>query len=181
MSIKPIERRANQITQIIHTCLNGFDDAEGKKPTKLVGFPLVRSWTAQDGSEVADTPVDLKSSLEELVLLVDAFQTAVNDFEAAPDTSKLLQQTKTPIEDIMDHVLTVPGFTDQYPDLAEDEELDEIPDQPQVPPADNGGSGSEQPEGNPEGDEQGGPALQGGQPASGEGAGPPAGENPNPN
>lgn len=173
-------RRANQITQIIHTCLDGFDDAEGKRQTKLVGIPLVRSWTAQDGSEVADTPADLKSAMEELVLLVDAFQTAVNDFEMAPDTSKLLQQTKTPIEDIMDHVLTVPGFTDQYPDLAEDEELDEIPDQPQVP-ADNGGSGSEQPAGNAEGGEQGGPALEGGQPASGEGAGPPAGENPNPN
>ena len=166
-------RRANQLAEVVHTCLDGLNTAEEKRQTKLIGIPLVRSWTGPDGAEVANTPADLKAGLEELVLLVDAFQTAVNDFELAPDTSKLLQQTKTPIEDIMDHVLTIPGFTQQYPDLAEDEELDEIPDQPQAPPADNGGSGSEQPAGEPPG-EGGGPATEGQAGESGE-AGQPAG------
>ncbi len=149
-------RRVNQISQTVHLCLNHEAVAEGK-PVKLTGKPLSQGELA----------VELKDKVDELVLALDAFQTAVNDLDSVTDMNSLLTQAEVPIEDIMDLVLEIPGFAEKYPELAEDAELETVPETP--PPGDAGPAG-----GAPDGEGGQGPGSEGGDAgaASGEGGAP---------
>lgn len=118
-------RKINFVAQVAHTCLDAVPVAEARKPRNL-GKPIAE----------AKLPTDLKDDVTELITLLDAFQLAVNDASKITDVNSLLQEAEVPIEDIMDFVLTIPGFTQKYPELAEGEELEAVPDAPPEQPAD---------------------------------------------
>ena len=164
--VKPIEtqdwqtliarRKVNQVSQMVHLCLNGRPVFEGKVPRKI-GRPL----------SVGELPAELQAIVTDFVEKLESLQEAVNDAEAITDVNSLLQQAETPIEDIMDLVITIPGFAEKYPELAEDEGLEHVPDKPAEQPAEQpadgaAGAAAEQP-GDNDGQPPAGPnGVQGG-------------------
>lgn len=121
-------RRANHITQTVHICLDGVPIEEGKA-ANLTGKPMTD----------AGLDANAQTKVEDMVVAVEALQTAINDIDRVTSVNSLLRQAKVPIEDVMDLVLEIPGFAQRYPDLAEDEELDTVPEAPPQNPA--GGEG----------------------------------------
>ena len=86
--------------------------------------------------------------MKELVLAIETLQEGVNEIEPIEDVNSLLQSAEQPIEDIMDLVLDIPGFTEKYPDLKKGDDLDAVPDAPPEAPPEGegdapGGEGNE--------------------------------------
>ncbi len=125
-------RRANQITQTVHECLDGVPQLDGRT-TKLLGTPLT----------MAELPDDLPSKVTELIELIDLLQTEINTIETVKDTNTLLKNAEVRIEDIMDFVLEIPGFAEQYPDLVEGDELETVTEAPKEQPPEGGETGGE--------------------------------------
>jgi hypothetical protein len=123
-------RKANHVAQVVHLCLNSLPTAESRK-SRSIGVGLFD----------AGLPDEEKKVVEELIEKVEAFQTAINDIEKAADVNELLGEAKVPIEDIMDLVITVPGFSEAYPDLVEGEELAVVPAAPKTPDEDQADQG----------------------------------------
>lgn len=123
-------RLVNQITQTVHVALDGMPLAE-ENPSQAAGVPIVSAQLSEE----------MNSKAVELVELINALQTAANDPSLVTDINSLLNQVETPIEEIMDHVLEIPGFAERYPDLAEGEELATVPEAPPEPAAEAGGNG----------------------------------------
>ncbi len=105
-------RRANEIAEAVRLCLDGIPAPEQKKP-RLLGVPLKEAGLA----------ADLQAKLDELIASVEEFQTAINDPNPITDVNSLLSVAELPIEDIMDLVLEIPGFSQKYPDLLKGDEL----------------------------------------------------------
>ncbi|MFN3190043.1 MAG: hypothetical protein ACE361_05925 [Aureliella sp.] len=133
-------RKANQLAQTVHLCLNSLPTSEARKPKK-VGVGLID----------AKLPSDLNERVEELIEKLDAFQVAINDVGKSSDVNELLNEAEIPIEDIMDLVLTIPGFGAAYPELAQDQELETVPDKVEQPAEGGGASDKAGPEGGEEG------------------------------
>ncbi|GAB5405004.1 MAG: hypothetical protein Aurels2KO_32350 [Aureliella sp.] len=110
-------RVANQLTQAVHLALDGKPLPESDVSPAIVK-PLVE----------AGLPAKHEVLTSELAELVDAFQDKLNDASTVTDVRGLLQAVKTPIEDIMLHVLKIDEFRERYPEIIEAEGLDEIPD-----------------------------------------------------
>lgn len=109
-------RVVNQIAQAVHLALDGIPLPESDVSPEVIK-PLVS----------AELPPIHEKLTRELAELLDALQLAVNDASTITDVRGLLQSVKTPIEDIMLHVLLIPEFTERYPEILEEEGLDEIP------------------------------------------------------
>lgn len=110
-------RVANQLTQAVHLALDGKPLPETEISPTVVK-PLV----------AASLPAKHELLTVELAELVDALQDKLNDATTVTDVRGLLQAVKTPIEDIMLHVLKIDEFRERYPEIIEAEGLDEIPD-----------------------------------------------------
>ncbi len=117
-------RLLNQVTQAAHIALDGKPLSSEKKVAVGVKKPLVEAELTAEG----------QAKVQELIEAVDSFQTIINDPGTITDINSLLNQAQTPIEDIMDLVLEIPGFQQRYPDLADDEALETVPEVPQAPP-----------------------------------------------
>lgn len=109
-------RVVNQLAQAVHLALDGIPLPESDKSPAVIK-PLVS----------AQLPALHEELTRELAELLDALQIAANDASTITDVRGLLQGVKTPIEDIMLHVLKIPEFTVRYPEILEEEGLDEIP------------------------------------------------------
>ncbi|GIW99389.1 MAG: hypothetical protein KatS3mg111_2722 [Pirellulaceae bacterium] len=120
-------RKANQIAQVVHLCLNAIPAPEASKPP-VIGVPLAD----------AQLPAELQSKLVELVEAVEVFQSAINDPTPVTDVNSLLNVAELPIEDIMELVLEIPGFSEKYPDLVAGDELDTVQRAAPTPPAGDG-------------------------------------------
>ena len=153
-------RVANEIAQAIHIALNDVPLAEERPIVDVGTKPLLEASPEQ------------QTEIEELIILVEAFQTAVNDAGAITDVTSLLQTTKEPIEDIMDFVKAMDGYSTKYPESVEEED-EVLKDADEPASQDPAGVGDSASEGkNPEGKNPGKP---GGAPAEAPNAGAPAG------
>ncbi len=113
-------RLLNQVTQQVHIALDG-------KPLVDADVQVEKSLLSIDGN------AELAAQVTELVTLVEELQTAVNDPVAIKTINTLLTGSKLPIENIMEYSIELPGFTDRYPELADDEEkLDVVPEAPVI-------------------------------------------------
>jgi hypothetical protein len=63
-------------------------------------------------------------------LLIEEVQDAINDPNKITDVSSLLKESQVPIENVMDFVTEVPGFPERYPELADEEQLEAVPEKP---------------------------------------------------
>jgi hypothetical protein len=126
-------RLLNMISQQVHVSLDGKPLAEQRVRTLN---PL---------QSVGDAAV--LANVQEMITLVDEFQTAINDPKRITKINTLLSAAKLPIENIMFFVLEVPGFAERYPELIDQEEkLDDVPEAPPVddPNTDPLGGGNNQ-------------------------------------
>ncbi|MEM7476022.1 MAG: hypothetical protein AAF483_13595 [Planctomycetota bacterium] len=120
-------RRANQVVQVVHMCLDGMPVAETKQPKNL-GVYLTK----------ASVPDELSEHITNLIEKIDALQIAINDASQITNVNDLLKQAEFPIEEIMDAATAIPGFTDKYPELKDEDDLATVPDQPEAPAGDGG-------------------------------------------
>ncbi|MCA9193130.1 MAG: hypothetical protein KDB03_15250 [Planctomycetales bacterium] len=128
--VRIARRLGNQISQAVHVALDGIPLAE-ERPVRTENYVLVSM----------KMPDDTQLTIEKMIEHLDAFQAGMNDPRLVTNTTSLLNQTKLPIQDIMDLVLKVPGFKERYPELVEDEELDEVAEEPTQPTGDSGDVG----------------------------------------
>ncbi len=127
-------RMLNQVTQTIHTALDGKPLAD-ENPTRATSL-----------AAAAQNDAQLQGLVVELSELIDDVHKAINDPEKIKDVPSLLQGAQIPIENIMDFVHDVPGFGERYPELAEDVALETVPDAPAAgegEPAASGDAGSD--------------------------------------
>lgn len=112
-------RFLNMVTQQVHVAIDGM--------------PLVEEKMAVEKPLMSASDAQVLANAKEMVELVDAVQTAINDANRIRTVNTLLSASKLPIEDIMDFVVEIPGFTDRYPELAgDDEKLEDVPEAPQI-------------------------------------------------
>jgi hypothetical protein len=111
-------RYLNMVSQQVHVALDGKPLA---KDRARVQQPL------QSGNDA-----QILAQINEMLTLVEDFQTAINEPTRISKINTLLNASKVPIENIMDFVVKIPGFTDRYPELAGDEKLDDVPEAPAV-------------------------------------------------
>ncbi|HBE66516.1 MAG TPA: hypothetical protein DDW52_00070, partial [Planctomycetaceae bacterium] len=111
-------RVANQLTQVVHLALDGTALPEADR-SNLIKKPLNEAGLNAKHQELS----------EEFVELIDNLQNAINDTNTVTSVTTLLQGCKTPIEEIMLHVLKIPEFREKYPEILEAEGLDEIADE----------------------------------------------------
>lgn len=153
-------RYVNQILEGVHIALDGKAFAEDKGAR--VDKPL----------NVASLNAELQESTTELITLVEALQTAVNNPDTVTTAKSLLGVAEPPIEEIMDYVLEIPGFVKQYPEMS-DEELEAAPtDEEGADPAQgSAGKGPGDPSGEGGENASGGDGPAGVAPGTGAGAG----------
>ncbi|MEZ6138452.1 MAG: hypothetical protein R3C53_26515 [Pirellulaceae bacterium] len=120
-------RLLNQITQKIHVALDG-KPLKDESPVYTYSFASATAGNAE-----------LQQQVTELVDLLDEFQEAINDAVKIEDIASILDESKTPIENIMDFSIEVPGFLKRYPELADDEEDLQKAEKPKPMP-NNGGA-----------------------------------------
>ena len=138
-------RLLNMVSQQVHVSLDGK--------------PLAEERTKVERPLQAATDPQVLASAQEMITLVEEFQTAINEPTRITSINTLLTASKLPIENIMEFVIEIPGFTDRYPELADEEEkLDDVPEAPPVDDPNQDPQSGESGEEGAEGDEGASPA-----------------------